>query len=102
DRLDQTGRSMMLRGVLSVGALGAGLYLTHNIVWGCAALALVWLGALLGFDMPHGRRVAARTATARSSWSLIWTALPLGIATTMAALNLNMPRYFIHSGLGEK
>jgi O-antigen/teichoic acid export membrane protein len=102
DRLDQTGRSMMLRGMLSVGALGAGLYLTHNIVWGCAALALVWLGALVGFDMPRGRRFAAGSATARSSWSLIWTALPLGIATTMAALNLNMPRYFIHSGLGEK
>ncbi len=29
-------------------------------------------------------------------------ALPLGIATTMAALNLNMPRYFIHARLGER
>ena len=28
-------------------------------------------------------------------------ALPLGIATTMASLNLNMPRYFIHTRLGE-
>ena len=59
DRLDQTGRSMMLRGVLSVAALSAGLYLTHNIVWGCAALALVWLAALVVFDMPRGRRFAA-------------------------------------------
>ena len=30
------------------------------------------------------------------------TALPLGISTTMAALNLNMPRYFIHARLGER
>ena len=29
-------------------------------------------------------------------------ALPLGISTTMAALNLNMPRYFIHARLGER
>ena len=32
----------------------------------------------------------------------MYTALPLGISTTMAALNLNMPRYFIHAGLGER
>ncbi len=30
------------------------------------------------------------------------TAFPLGISTTMAALNLNMPRYFIHARLGER
>ena len=29
-------------------------------------------------------------------------ALPLGVSTTMAALNLNMPRYFIHARLGER
>ena len=32
----------------------------------------------------------------------MWMALPLGISTTMAALNLNMPRYFIHARLGER
>jgi O-antigen/teichoic acid export membrane protein len=32
----------------------------------------------------------------------MYTALPLGISTTMAALNLNMPRYFIHAQLGER
>lgn len=29
-------------------------------------------------------------------------ALPLGVATTIAALNLNVPRYFIHARLGER
>ncbi len=28
-------------------------------------------------------------------------ALPMGLVTTIAALNLNMPRYFIHHGFGE-
>jgi O-antigen/teichoic acid export membrane protein len=28
-------------------------------------------------------------------------ALPLGVVTTMASINLNMPRYFIHSRFGE-
>jgi O-antigen/teichoic acid export membrane protein len=107
DRLDQIGRSMMLRGVLSVAALSAGIYLTRNVLWGCIGLALVWLGGLLFFDIPRGRRFARpmRKPPARGfgqQWNLMRTALPLGIATTMAALNLNMPRYFIHTRLGEK
>ena len=36
DRLDQIGRSMMLRGGLSVLAISMGLYATHNVLWGCA------------------------------------------------------------------
>jgi O-antigen/teichoic acid export membrane protein len=104
DRLDQVGRSMMLRGVLSVAALSTGLYLTHSVLGGCVGLALVWLAALLFFDVPRGRRFAAsaRSQGLRRSWSLMLMALPLGASTTMAALNLNMPRYFIHARLGER
>src|SRR5439155_21720361 len=60
DRLDETGRSMMLRGLLSVLALATGLYLTRNVLWGCILLALVWLAALLVFDVPRGRRFVAQ------------------------------------------
>jgi O-antigen/teichoic acid export membrane protein len=118
DRLDQSGRSMMLRGVLSVAALSTGLYLTRNILWGCVGLALVWLAALLFFDVRRGRRFVAgsqgsvarpvrtirpwKVQGLRRLWSLMRVALPLGIATTMAALNLNIPRYFIHARLGER
>jgi O-antigen/teichoic acid export membrane protein len=107
DRLDQTGKSMMLRGGLSVAALAGGLYLTRNILWACVAQALVWVAALLFFDIPRGRRFAAPSVRQpahgfRRQWNLMRTALPLGIATTMAALNLNMPRYFIHTRLGER
>ena len=110
DRLDQSGRSMMLRGILSVAALSTGLYLTRNILWGCAGMALVWLAALLVFDVRRGRLIVAshpgyqnfvRPTEPGRRWNLVRTALPLGIATTMAALNLNMPRYFIHARLGE-
>lgn len=107
DRLDQSGRSMMIRGVLSVAAFSVVLYLTRSVLWSCAALGLVWLAALLSFDVERGRRLIAATqrsappAERRSMWGLMRVALPLGIATTMAALNLNMPRYFIHTRLGE-
>jgi O-antigen/teichoic acid export membrane protein len=121
DRLDQIGRSMMLRGALSVLALSTGLYLTRNVFWGCVGLALVWLSALLLFDVRRGRRFAVgseslapllgQTIRGRSSrqgkgfrrqLNLMRVALPLGIAMTMATINLNMPRYFIHARLGER
>jgi len=117
DRLDQIGKSMMLRGGLSLVALSTGLYATRSVLGGCIGLALVWLAALLFFDIPQGRRLIGNSPSAaesvgtmgkrqalgfRRSWNLMWMALPLGISTTMAALNLHMPRYFIHTQLGER
>ena len=102
DRLDQIARSMMLRGALSLIALAGVLYLTRSVVWGCAAIALVWLAALLLFDMRNGRRFEVHPQSSGSSqWTLLRVALPLGIVTTLSVLNFNMPRYFIHTQFGE-
>jgi len=120
DRLDHTGASMMLRGAFSVVALSAGLYLTRDIFWACVGLALVWLAALLLFDFRHGLRFVAlsdkspqpwswknswqpeyRTKVFGRHWNLLRLALPMGLVTTMASINLNMPRYFIESRMGE-
>lgn len=120
DRLDQTGRSMMMRGALSVVALSAGLYLTHDVFWGCVGLAIVWLAALVLFDFRRGRRFVAlserflqpskwtrwwwpecRAQTFERQWNLMRLALPLGFVTTMASINLNLPRYFIEARMGE-
>jgi len=120
DRLDETGRSMMLRGILSLAALSAGLYLTRDVFWGCVGMALLWLAALVLFDVRRGRRFIARSENSgpftyrtggwriprpahgiHQQWNLIRLALPLGIVTTIASINLNMPRYFVHALLGE-
>lgn len=121
DRLDQTGRSMMLRGVLSVVALSAGLYMTGDVFWGCVGLVLVWLAVLLFFDVRRRHRFTARSGKLREvpdqtgcwrparlargfqrQWHLMRLALPLGIVTTVASLNVNIPRYFIHAQMGER
>lgn len=108
DRLDQTGKSMMLRGALSVLVLGLGLYLTHSLLFACAAVALAWFAVLLFFDASHGRSLAHAFESSRRPLHLVRflhlmrTALPLGLAATMAALNFNIPRYFIHARLGER
>jgi O-antigen/teichoic acid export membrane protein len=120
DRLDLTGRSMMLRGMLAVVMVSAGLYLTRNVFWTCVGLAVVWLMALLFFDVRRGGRLVGRSEKfgrpldwmghwrslcrfhgIRRHWNLMRVALPLGIVTTMASINLNMPRYFIHARMGE-
>jgi O-antigen/teichoic acid export membrane protein len=120
DRLDQTGRSMMLRGTLSVSVLSVGLYLTRNAFWACVGMSLVWLATLLFFDVRQSRQfivsgdkfchTACRTSRRRPHsqgnqirrlWSLLRLALPLGIVATIASINLNMPRYFVHARMGE-
>jgi O-antigen/teichoic acid export membrane protein len=120
DRLDQTGSSMMLRGTFSMVALIAGLYFTGDVFWGCVGLALVWLAALFLFDLRRGRRFLQseerfgrlsvwrfwrqperRAYGFRRQVALMQLALPLGVVTTLASLNLNMPRYFIEARMGE-
>jgi O-antigen/teichoic acid export membrane protein len=112
DRLDQTGISMMLRGVVSLAAIAAGLYLTRDVFWACAGMAAAWLAALLFFDIREGRRFITGTEAAhrpvlsatafQRHWNLMRLALPLGIVTTLASINLNVPRYFIHARMGER
>ena len=116
DRLDQTGTSMMVRGALSIVGLSVGLYLTHDVFWGCIGVSLFWIATLLLFDFRRGRYLVARSQRAFSSlntgvrwqpdnlrrlWNLVLLALPLGIVTTLASINLNMPRYFIEARRGE-
>lgn len=120
DRLDQTGRSMMLRGVLSLVALSGSLYLTGDVIVACVAMALVWTAALIYWDVRQGWRFLghSRERTAfpgirdvwrawsakhrfQRQWSLVRLSMPLGIVTALASINLNMPRYFIAGQMGE-
>jgi O-antigen/teichoic acid export membrane protein len=109
DRLDQTGWSMILRGALAVTALSAGLCFTHSVFWGCIWVAVAWLVTLFVFDVRRGRRVVACTechwetepAARPPKIQLLFLALPLGIVTTIAAITLHMPRYFVYAHMGE-
>lgn len=117
DHLDQTGTSMMIRGTLSVMATSASLYFTHNVLWGVIAMAGAWFLSLCTFDVRRGRRFvrteselpanAARTTGLRPryrfarQWPLARVAFPLGIVMTLVSLNMNVPRYFVQSSMGE-
>ena len=109
DRLDQTGRSMILRGTLAVAALTGGLYFTHSVFFGCIWVAVAWVVTLLVFDVRRGRRMVAYTESRAETEPsgrprrirLLFLALPLGIVTTIASITFHMPRYFIYARMGE-
>lgn len=117
DRLDQTGVSMMLRGCLSVIGLSVGLYFTRDVLWGVIGMAAAWLTSLLLFDIRRGRTFVPPETELKSwvdgwkvlrprynfsrQWTLTRIAFPLGIVMTLAALNQNLPRYFVQSAMGE-
>ena len=120
DRLDQIGKSMMFRGVISVIVLSVGLYFMRNIVAAIVLLATAWCAVLLGFDARRGRRFAPVTPdrgegsephrnwrrvwpkfSLLRQWKLVRLSLPLGIVMTLVSLNLSLPRLFVHASLGE-
>jgi len=120
DRLNEAGVSMIVRGILALIALSTALYLTHDLLWGCVGITIAWLATLVLFDARRADLILRRSR-GRVTWSLQFIrkqmrwrvhaarrycclarlAFPLGIVTTMAAVNLNVPRYFIHAQIGE-
>ena len=101
DRMEQVGRSMIARGLVSAAALGFALWITHSLVWAVVALALARLAVLLAYDLPTGSagECLGRSGP-RSQWTILRTALPLGVVLMLVSLNTNMPRYAIEHHLG--
>jgi len=123
ERMDRIAKSMMLKGPLSLVALGVGVYLTGSIIWGTLGLAFVWALILLGYDLRSGAWIlaspqtlpklkpsgeAGRFSKVRPHWSmgtlggLAWLSLPLGFVTMLISLHPNIPRYFIEGYLGQR
>lgn len=120
ERMDRIATSMILKGPLSLVALGAAMALTGSIVVASLALAAVWAALLLAYDVPNGRAVLRAAAqaeralragkpapsvqggeTLRPVWDarrllrLAWLALPLGVVMMLGSLTTTVPRYFI-------
>ena len=108
ERMDRIAMSMMIKGPLSLVALGTMVYLTASIAWGALALAGVWGLLLIAYDIPNGIRLLDQGDNFRPCWDLpalvrlAWLALPLGIVMMLISLNANIPRYFIEHYWGER
>ena len=123
ERMDRIAKSMIIKGLLSLVALGLGVQLTGSIVWGTLGLALVWALILLSYDIRSGAwilgshrtliglkppREAGTVSELRPTLSietlrkLTQLTLPLGFVMLLISLNPNIPRYFVEGYLGER
>jgi O-antigen/teichoic acid export membrane protein len=107
ERMDLVSISKILQGGASTAAAIVIAFLTHNIllvVWG---MLIARFFALLIYDIPCARALAAdfeplltRPAVRRALslsrlFSLARIAFPLGIVTLLISLHKNIPRYFL-------
>lgn len=106
ERMDLIAGSIVLRGLLSVVALGAGVYLSGSLVWGLVLVSAAWALVLITYDFPRGARLLE--SNVRPRWTradlarLAWLSLPLGITAMMISLRATIPRYFVERYRGEQ
>lgn len=109
ERMDRIARSMMIKGPLSLTAMGVVLYITGSVLWGTIALACVWTGILFSYDIRAGIKLLRNTGVLFRPvwnpaviWRLAWLSLPLGVVMMLISLNTNIPRYFVERYCGEE
>jgi O-antigen/teichoic acid export membrane protein len=118
--MDRISKSMMIKGPLSLVAVGVGVYLTNSVFWAAAGLALAWALVLASYDLRNGALVLESSpvdlalgrgdqkAMLRPRWDvgtlvrLARLALPMGFVTLLISLNTSIPRYFVESYWGEE
>jgi len=110
-RNDRMGRSLMLRGPITLAALAGGLALTGSLFWGVAAMAAGGALVLLLHDLPSALTLLrpnadAESQSARPRWNrrvlarLALLAAPLGLVTMLFALNAGLPSLLLQKKFG--
>jgi O-antigen/teichoic acid export membrane protein len=123
DNMDRIAKSMITRGILGLAAMGAGVYLTHRVIWGVLGLTVARAAVLLGYDITKRtqllprrtsdgaeaeRILSAETSMLQPRWSvaaqseLFRTSITLGVIAMLVSLLPNIPRYFLVGSLGER
>jgi O-antigen/teichoic acid export membrane protein len=115
DKMAEISKSMIARALLSVLGLAVATYVTRNLLWGIACIVLARVMVLFGYDVcesTHGlggqskwfslNHVLRARFDLKAQRKLFWLSLPLGLVMLLAALNSNVPSYFIKHALGER
>jgi O-antigen/teichoic acid export membrane protein len=97
EQMDRISVSMVIKGVVSLAAVGAVLAFTGSLPAASAALALAWLAVLLFYDSRVGwpRGTPMGTSSRGVLWRLTRFSAPLGLSMMLISLNANIPRYFV-------
>ncbi|HUP02795.1 MAG TPA: hypothetical protein VMU19_02320 [Bryobacteraceae bacterium] len=101
ERMDRIALSTAARAALSTAALGATLWLSHNLFAAVAAQAAARLTVLLLYDRPVGGQGESMARTgARAQLGIAGVALPLGMVLMLLSAASSLPRYVIQRDLG--
>jgi len=96
-RNDLMGRSLLLRGPMSLFALTSTVAFTGRLFWGIAAMAAAGTVVFAFHDLPAALRLLRSTRRARPRWKgrvlarLALLSAPLGVVTMLFSLNTNLP-----------
>lgn len=110
DRMDLISQSLMIKGPVSLLLLFLAMYETGNLVHAVFGLTLGRFLILLLYDSRRrfAKDAVHRPPAARLAFEyapmlrLLKSAVPLGLITSIAALNTNVPRYFIEAHVGTQ
>jgi O-antigen/teichoic acid export membrane protein len=122
EHMDRIAKSMIVRGVLGLAAMGAGVYFAKSVIWGAVGLVVARGLVLVLYDIrkrthfdPHSslkrheaqvQMPANQSLRPRWNWTvqgeLLRTSLTLGVIAMLVSLLPNIPRYFIAGSLGER
>jgi len=102
ENLRRVATSMLVKGLLSVIAVGGVLRLTGDLFAATLAMALGWGTLLCCYDLPAARRLQSirPAGDLRALWNLAWLAAPMGCVGALGSLTTNVPRYAVESNLG--
>ena len=112
-RMDRIAKSMITRGVLSIGMLLSFMAATRNLLAAILAMVAVRMIVTVLYDLRVVRLEERKTSTLLSSpakprfcWGvqgkLLQMAFPVGLVSLLVALNTSIPRYFIEWHLGPR
>lgn len=102
-RFDYIGKSMIIRGVLTLVIFTAVLKVSESLSAAIGCMALACIGAVLVYDMSVSRRVSgyARGVKMQSVKCLLKECLPLVVYTLLSTSIATVPRLFMERLLGS-
>ncbi|HEY2823626.1 MAG TPA: oligosaccharide flippase family protein [Candidatus Acidoferrum sp.] len=123
EHMDRIAKSMIVRGIIGLAAVAAGVYFAGSIIWAAIGLVSARAIVLVAYDIrrrthfdPHrllemqdsAEVLAARDQSLKPRWNravqieLLRTSIVLGVIAFLVSLLPSIPRYFIAGAIGER
>lgn len=102
-RMDYTGKSFILQGILSITSFVLIFYLTQNLNLAIIAMTLLVLGVLFIYDCPRAGQFEplGLSINRRKVFHLLKTSLPAVIASVAASAIFTIPKQYLLSTSGD-